>query len=64
MDLNEFNKVVGFSMLRILQEPEVSQSAFFYSLIETAKLKNIDPKQYLIKIATAVIKNPGTITLL
>jgi transposase len=38
-------------------------AAIFYSLIETAKLKNIDPKQYLIKIATAAIKNPGTISL-
>ncbi|GHH04639.1 hypothetical protein [Comamonas sp. JC664] len=35
-------------------------AAFFYSLIETAKLRGEDPGDYLLRAALA---NPGTVTL-
>ncbi len=36
-------------------------AAIFYSLIETAKLNDVNPKEYLIAAAKAAIKNPGTV---
>ncbi len=34
-------------------------AAIFYSLLETAKLHDINPKEYLLAAAKAAIKNPG-----
>jgi transposase len=38
-------------------------AALFYSLIETAKLRGVDPAAYLLTAARAAIAAPGTVTL-
>jgi transposase len=38
-------------------------AALFYSLLETAKFRGVDPKAYLIRAARAAIEKPGTVTL-
>lgn len=38
-------------------------AALFYTLIETAKLVGVNPKQYLREAARRAIANPGTVTL-
>ncbi|HSF17609.1 MAG TPA: IS66 family transposase [Vicinamibacteria bacterium] len=38
-------------------------AALFYTLCETAKLQNVEPRAYLLKAAYAAIENPGTIVL-
>ena len=38
-------------------------AAIFYSLLETAKLRGVEPKAYLAEAARAAIEEPGTITL-
>ena len=38
-------------------------AALFYSLIETAKLRGVEPKAYLRAAANAAIESPGTVTL-
>ena len=38
-------------------------AALFYTLCETAKLRNVEPRAYLIQAAYAAIEHPGTIIL-
>jgi hypothetical protein len=38
-------------------------AAFFYSLIDSAKLAGVEPRAYLGKVARRAIWNPGTVTL-
>jgi transposase len=38
-------------------------AALFYSLCETAKLQNVEPRAYLLKAAYTAIENPGTVVL-
>jgi hypothetical protein len=38
-------------------------AALFYSLCETAKLQNVEPRAYMLKAAYPAIENPGTIVL-
>lgn len=38
-------------------------AAIFYSLLETAKLRGVDPKAYMLEATRAAIETPGTITL-
>lgn len=38
-------------------------AAIFYSLIESAKLCGLNPKQYLLKATKAALENPGTVLL-
>ena len=38
-------------------------AALFYTLCETAKLRNVEPRAYLIQAAYAAIQHPGTIIL-
>jgi transposase len=38
-------------------------AAVFYSLIETAQLRDEDPSAYLLRAAKAAIAAPGTVTL-
>lgn len=38
-------------------------AALFYSLIETAKLCDLEPKDYLLQAARAAITNPGSVFL-
>lgn len=38
-------------------------AALLYSLVETAKLAGIDPREYLRKATRRAIANPGTVTL-
>jgi transposase len=38
-------------------------AALFYSLIETAKLRGLDPRKYLLSVADLSIHHPGTIAL-
>jgi hypothetical protein len=38
-------------------------AALFYSLYETAKLKNVEPRAHMLKAAYAAIENPGAIVL-
>ena len=38
-------------------------AALFYTLVESAKLSGIDPKEYLQKATWLALKNPGTVTL-
>jgi transposase len=38
-------------------------AALFYSLIETAKLREVNPKEYLIEAIYAALKNPGAVTI-
>ena len=38
-------------------------AALFYSVCETAKLLNVEPRAYMLKAAYAAIENPGTIVL-
>jgi transposase len=38
-------------------------AALFYSLCETAKLQNVEPRAYMLKAAYTAIENPGTIVL-
>jgi hypothetical protein len=38
-------------------------AALFYSLCETAKLQNVEPRAYMLKAAYAAIESPGTIVL-
>lgn len=37
-------------------------AALFYSLLETAKLCNVNPEAYLLEASRAAIANPGTVT--
>jgi hypothetical protein len=36
---------------------------FFYTLFETAKLSQIDPRAYVTRAATRAIQDPGAVTL-
>lgn len=38
-------------------------AAILYTLIETAKLRDVDPRAYLLRAADIAIEHPGTITL-
>jgi transposase len=38
-------------------------AALFYSLLESAKLRGVEPKTYLLRATTAALQNPGTVTL-
>ena len=38
-------------------------AAILYSLCETAKLRGLDPRAYLIAATKAAIRNPGAITM-
>ena len=38
-------------------------AALFYSLIETAKLCGVEPRDYLIHATRAAINKPGTVVL-
>jgi transposase len=38
-------------------------AALFYTLCETAKLQNVEPRAYLLKAAYAAVENPGTVVL-
>jgi hypothetical protein len=38
-------------------------AALFYTLCESAKLQNVEPRAYLLKAAYAAIQNSGTIVL-
>jgi len=38
-------------------------AAFFYSLIESAKLCGVEPRAYLRKATLRAVRNPGTATL-
>ena len=38
-------------------------AAFFYSLIESAKLAGVEPRVYLRKATLRAVRNPGTATL-
>ena len=38
-------------------------AAFFYSLIESAKLCGVEPRAYLREAALRAVRNPGTVTL-
>ena len=38
-------------------------AALFYTLCETAKLRNVEPRAYLTQAAYAAIEHPGTIIL-
>jgi len=38
-------------------------AAIFYSLLETAKLRGVDPKAYLAEATRTAIEKPGTVTL-
>ena len=37
-------------------------AALFYTLCETAKLQNIEPRAFLLRAAYAAIENPKTVT--
>ena len=39
-------------------------AALYYSLIETAKLCGVEPRDYLAQAARQAIANPGTVLLL
>ena len=38
-------------------------AALFYTLIETAKLRGVEPKAYLREALMAALKTPGVVTL-
>ena len=38
-------------------------AALFYTLFETAKLSQVDPRVYVTTVARRAIANPGTVTL-
>ena len=38
-------------------------AALFYTLCETAKLRNVDARAYMLKAAYAAIEQPGTVLL-
>lgn len=38
-------------------------TAILYSLVENARLNNLDPAAYLLEAANAAIELPGTVTL-
>ncbi len=38
-------------------------AALFYTLCETAKLQNVDPRAYMLEAAYAAINQPGTVLL-
>ena len=38
-------------------------AALFYSLIESAKLCGVEPKEYLLRATHAELETPGTVTL-
>lgn len=38
-------------------------AALFYSLLESAKLCGVEPKNYLLRATTAALQEPGTVTL-
>ena len=42
---------------------ETEVAALFYTLCETAKLRNVEPRAYLTQAAYAAIQHPGTIIL-
>jgi hypothetical protein len=44
-------------------ERGIRVAALFYSLIESAKLAEVEPRAYLGQAARRVIWNPGTVTL-
>ena len=38
-------------------------AALFYSLIESAKLRGVEPRAYLREATLRAVRNPGTVTL-
>jgi hypothetical protein len=38
-------------------------AALFYSLIESAKLVGVEPREYLLEATRRAIREPGTVTL-
>ena len=38
-------------------------AALFYTIFETAKLSQVDPRTYVTQAATQAIHNPGAVTL-
>ena len=44
-------------------DKETDVAALFYTLCETAKLQNVDPRAYMLEAAYAAINQPGTVLL-